>query len=114
VIAVVLLVSGMLSPTLEAASACGEATAKAHACCCEHESGASCPCEVAPSTPRPQPLEHASAPASAARFVTALAPAVFALPTTAPLAAPAARFARHGHIAAARARLHLLEGVFRE
>jgi len=122
-VAIVLLLSSVLAPRLEAASSLSTATARSgcpgheagatHSCCCGHPAGVPCPCEVAPSTPRPEPLERASV-SSSERPGPALAPSHFAPAPARTSLTLLDRFGRHGHIEAAGPRIHLLEGVFRE
>lgn len=120
VVVIALLLSGILTPSLEAASAqsssagCAGNTGSAqHHCCCALPPDEPCPCEVAPSTPLPQPLERAAR--TAQRDFSALAPSLIALPAVSkPSLTLRDRFGRHGHRASASLRLHLLESVFRE
>lgn len=114
-LAFVLALSGILTPSVEAsASAGGSCAARParRACCCE-PSRAECSCGTAPAPTRPQPLEGTQSSPSSARTSLALAGSA---PAAAPraLATAAATPALVPAHATAGSRLHLLVGVFRE
>lgn len=130
-LAVLLLLSGVLTPRLEAASdlaaaasdvaarlgpSCGrEAKSSPRGCCCRRAARPVCPCAVQPRTPAPAP-QRATPPHAPSRSLPVLAAAP-GRPAASKNLAPrslAPRAARHGHRAPAGPRRHVLLGVFLE